>query len=167
MAILDILEFPDPRLRQVAKEVDTVDDEVRQLVSDMIDTMYESNGIGLAATQVIAHLRIVVIDVSEEREQAQVFINPRVDVLSDALHSYQEGGLSVPGFYENVERPERVQINALDIEGKPFSIETEGLLAVCIQHEIDHLEGKLFVDYLSALKRNRIRQKLLKERRQA
>lgn len=167
MAILDILEFPDPRLRQVAKEVDTVDDEVRQLVSDMIDTMYDSNGIGLAATQVNAHLRIVVIDVSEERDQAQVFINPRVDVLSDALHSYQEGCLSVPGFYENVERPERVQINALDIEGKPFSIETEGLLAVCIQHEIDHLEGKLFVDYLSALKRNRIRQKLLKERRQA
>lgn len=167
MAILEILEFPDPQLRTIAKPVAVVDDSVRQLVDDMIETMYEAEGVGLAATQVNVHKRVIVLDVSEGRDQAQVFINPKIKVIDETPHSYQEGCLSVPGFYEEVERPTAVKVAALDRHGEQFIIEPDGLLSVCIQHEIDHLNGKLFVDYISALKRNRIKQKLQKEKRLA
>ncbi|MGB5323977.1 MAG: peptide deformylase [Pseudomonadales bacterium] len=167
MAILDILEFPDPQLRTVARPVETVDDSIRQLVDDMIETMYEAEGVGLAATQVNVHKRVIVIDVSEARDQPQVFINPRIKVIDTTPHCYQEGCLSVPGFYEEVERPLGVRVAALARNGEKFVIEPDGLLAVCIQHEVDHLNGKLFVDYISALKRNRIKQKLQKEKRLA
>jgi len=165
MAILDILEFPDPRLRTVAKPVTEVDDKIRQLIDDMFETMYEAPGIGLAATQVNMHLRVVVIDVSEDRSQPMVFINPEVSVLDEELHEYDEGCLSVPGFYETVVRPEHVRVSALDRNGEAFTLEPEGLLAVCIQHELDHLNGKLFVDYVSPIKRQRIRKKLEKKHR--
>jgi peptide deformylase len=166
MAILEILEFPDPRLRTVAKPVETVDDALRKLIDDMIETMYAASGIGLAASQVDVHQRLLVIDVSEERDQPQVFINPRITPLTDDLAPYEEGCLSVPGFYEKVERPARVRIQALDRDGEPLDIEAEGMLATCIQHEIDHLDGKLFVDYISRLKRDRIKKKLQKVQRQ-
>ncbi len=166
MAILNILEFPDSRLRTIAKPVAVVDDEVRQLVDDMFETMYEAPGIGLAATQVNVHKRIVVMDLSEDRSEPLVFINPEFEALTDEMEQYQEGCLSVPGFYENVDRPQRVKINALGRDGKPFEMIAEGLLAVCIQHECDHLNGKLFVDYLSNLKRDRIKKKLEKLHRQ-
>ncbi|WP_323846109.1 peptide deformylase [Microbulbifer magnicolonia] len=165
MAKLEILEFPDARLRQVAKPVDRVTDELRQLVDDMFETMYAAPGVGLAATQVNVHQRIVVIDVSEDQSEPLVFINPEIEVLDEEIHQYDEGCLSVPGFYETVERPRKVRIKALDREGEAFAIEAEGLLAVCIQHEVDHLDGKLFVDYISPLKRNRIRSKLEKSQR--
>ncbi|MGH8352764.1 MAG: peptide deformylase [Pseudomonas sp.] len=165
MAILNILEFPDPRLRTIAKPVDGVDDALRQLIDDMFETMYEAPGIGLAATQINVHKRLVVIDVSEDKSQPLVFINPEFETLSDELEQYQEGCLSVPGFYETVERPQKVKIKALDRNGEPFEMLAEGLLAVCIQHECDHLNGKLFVDYLSSLKRDRIRKKLEKQHR--
>ena len=167
MAILDILEFPDPLLRTVAKPVASVDDGVRRLVDDMIETMYDAEGIGLAATQVNVHQRVVVIDVSEARDAPQVFINPQIKIIDDTPTQYQEGCLSVPGYYEEVERPSRVKVGALDRHGEKFILEPDGVLAVCIQHEIDHLNGKLFVDYISPLKRDRIKQKLLKERRLA
>lgn len=163
MAILNILEFPDPRLRTIAKPVVEVDDTVRQLISDMFETMYAAPGIGLAATQVNVHQRIVVIDVSENQDEPLVFINPEFEPLTEDLEEMQEGCLSVPGFYETVTRPERVRVKALDQDGKPFDRICEGLLAVCIQHECDHLNGKLFVDYLSNLKRDRIRKKLEKQ----
>lgn len=166
MAILEILEFPDPRLRTVAKPVETVDDALRKLIDDMIETMYAASGIGLAASQVDVHQRLLVIDISEERDQPQVFINPRITPLTDDLAPYEEGCLSVPGFYEKVERPARVRIQALDRDGEPLDIEAEGMLATCIQHEIDHLDGKLFVDYISRLKRDRIKKKLQKVQRQ-
>jgi peptide deformylase len=166
MAILDILEFPDTRLRTIAKPVAVVDDEVRQLVDDMFETMYEAPGIGLAATQVNVHKRIVVMDLSEDRSEPRVFINPEFEVLTDEVDQYQEGCLSVPGFYENVDRPQKVKIKALDRDGQPYELIAEGLLAVCIQHECDHLNGKLFVDYLSTLKRDRIKKKLEKLHRQ-
>ena len=166
MAILNILEFPDPRLRTIAKPVAVVDDEVRQLVDDMFETMYEAPGIGLAATQVNVHKRIVVMDLSEDRTEPRVFINPEFESLTDEMDQYQEGCLSVPGFYENVDRPQKVKIKALDRDGKPYELIAEGLLAVCIQHECDHLNGKLFVDYLSTLKRDRIKKKLEKLHRQ-
>ncbi|HEX5676682.1 MAG TPA: peptide deformylase [Alcanivorax sp.] len=166
MAKLEILEFPDPRLRTVAKPVETVDDALRKLIDDMIETMYEASGIGLAASQVNVHKRLLVIDVSESRDQPQVFINPEITPLTEDLAPYEEGCLSVPGFYEKVERPSRVRIRALDRNGEPFEIETDGLLATCIQHEIDHLDGKLFVDYVSRLKRDRIKKKLQKVHRQ-
>ncbi|MBU3058593.1 peptide deformylase [Pseudomonas indica] len=166
MAILNILEFPDPRLRTIAKPVETVDDSLRQLIDDMFETMYAAPGIGLAATQVNVHKRLVVIDVSEDKTQPLVFINPEFEPLTDELDQYQEGCLSVPGFYENVERPQRVRVKALDRNGEAFEMICEGLLAVCIQHECDHLNGKLFVDYLSSLKRDRIRKKLEKQHRQ-
>lgn len=166
MAILNILEFPDPRLRTLAKPVVEVDDGIRQLVDDMFETMYDAQGIGLAATQVNVHKRVVVMDLSEEKTEPMVFINPEIEALCDDLAPYQEGCLSVPGFYESVERPLRVRIRALDRDGRPFEQEAEGLLAVCIQHECDHLNGKLFVDYLSSLKRDRIRKKLEKQHRQ-
>lgn len=163
MAILNILEFPDPRLRTVAKPVVEVDDTVRQLVSDMFETMYAAPGIGLAATQVNVHQRIVVIDVSDNLDEPLVFINPEFEPLTEDLEEMQEGCLSVPGFYETVTRPERVRVKALDQDGNPIDRVCEGLLAVCIQHECDHLNGKLFVDYLSNLKRDRIRKKLEKQ----
>ncbi|QAY83313.1 peptide deformylase [Pseudomonas arsenicoxydans] len=166
MAILDILEFPDSRLRTIAKPVTVVDDEVRQLVDDMFETMYEAPGIGLAATQVNVHKRIVVMDLSEDRSEPRVFINPEFEALTDEMEQYQEGCLSVPGFYENVDRPQKVKVKALDRDGQPYELIAEGLLAVCIQHECDHLNGKLFVDYLSNLKRDRIKKKLEKLHRQ-
>ena len=166
MAKLEILEFPDPRLREVAKPVDQVTDELRVLVDDMFETMYDAPGVGLAATQINVHKRIVVIDVSEDQSEPLVFINPEVEVLDEEIHQYDEGCLSVPGFYETVERPRRVRVKAVDREGEAFAMEAEGLLAVCIQHELDHLDGKLFVDYISPLKRNRIRSKLEKAHRQ-
>ncbi len=166
MAILDILEFPDPRLRTVAKPVESMTAETAQLIDDMLETMYQANGIGLAATQINVHQRVVVIDVSEERDQPLVFINPEITVLEGPDHEYDEGCLSVPGFYETVSRPENITVNALDREGNSFEMTPEGLLAVCIQHELDHLNGKLFVDYISPLKRKRIRSKLEKLQKQ-
>ena len=165
MAILDILEFPDPQLRTIARPVKEVDERIKQLVRDMTETMYDAEGIGLAATQINVHRQIVVIDVSEERDTTLVFINPSIEVLDPELHNYQEGCLSVPGYYEEVSRPTAVKVKALNEKGEAFEITAEGLLAVCIQHDMDHLNGKLFVDYISALKRNRIKQKLQKERR--
>jgi peptide deformylase len=166
MAILNILEFPDPRLRTKAKLVEVVDDALRQLIDDMFETMYAAPGIGLAATQVDVHKRLVVMDLSEDNSEPMVFINPEFTTLTDEMEPYQEGCLSVPGFYENVERPVKVRINALDRNGEAFELIAEGLLAVCIQHECDHLNGKLFVDYLSTLKRDRIKKKLEKQHRQ-
>jgi len=165
MAILNILEFPDPRLRTLAKPVKAVDDALRQLIDDMFETMYAAPGIGLAATQINVHQRLVVMDLSEDQSEPRVFINPELEVLTDDLGPYQEGCLSVPGFYENVDRPLKVKIKALDRDGQPFEEIAEGLLAVCIQHECDHLNGKLFVDYLSGLKRDRIKKKLEKQHR--
>lgn len=165
MTILNILEFPDPKLRTKAQPVTEFDANIKQLVADMFETMYAAPGVGLAATQVDVHRRVIVIDVSEEQNQPLVFINPEVEVLDDVLHDYDEGCLSVPGFYESVTRPEHIRVVAQDAEGKSFEMQPEGLLAVCIQHEIDHLDGKLFVDYLSSLKRQRIRKKLEKEHR--
>ncbi|MNF40876.1 Peptide deformylase [compost metagenome] len=165
MAILNILEFPDPRLRTHAKPVDVVDDALRQLIDDMFETMYAAPGIGLAATQVNVHKRLVVMDLSEDKSEPRVFINPEFEPLTEQMDQYQEGCLSVPGFYENVDRPQKVGIKALDRDGQPFELIAEGLLAVCIQHECDHLNGKLFVDYLSSLKRDRIKKKLEKQHR--
>jgi peptide deformylase len=165
MAILEILEFPDPRLRTVAKPVAVVDDRIRRLVDDMFETMYEAPGVGLAATQVNVHERVVVIDVTEDKSQPLVFINPEITVLDDSFQDYDEGCLSVPGFFESVTRPERIRVTALDRDGASFTLEPEGLLAVCIQHELDHLNGKLFVDYVSPIKRSRIRKKLEKKHR--
>ena len=165
MAKLNILEFPDPRLRTKAAPVSEVNDAIRQLISDMFETMYAAKGVGLAATQVNVHQRIMVLDVSDGRDQPRVFINPEVTVLDQAPESYEEGCLSVPGFQEKVVRPRQVKVTALDAYGEPFTLEPDGLLAVCIQHEIDHLNGKLFVDYLSPVKRNRIRQRLEKQHR--
>jgi len=165
MAILTILEFPDPRLRNIAKPVVEVNDDIRRIISDMFETMYAAPGIGLAATQVNIHQQIIVMDVSEEKNDPLVFINPNVTVQDETLESYDEGCLSVPGFYEMVERPVGITVEALDKEGEPFTLVPNGLLAVCIQHEIDHLNGKLFVDYLSSMKRQRIRKKLEKQHR--
>jgi peptide deformylase len=166
MAILNILEFPDPRLRTIAKPVGMVDDALRQLIDDMFETMYDAPGIGLAATQVNVHKRLVVMDLSEDRSEPRVFINPEFEILTDEVEQYQEGCLSVPGFYENVDRPTKLKIKALDRDGQPYELVAEGLLAVCIQHECDHLNGKLFVDYLSTLKPDRIKKKLEKLHRQ-
>ncbi len=165
--ILDILEYPDPRLRTIAKPVDEVTDDIRKLIDDMFETMYDAPGIGLAATQVNVHKQIIVMDLSEDKSEPRVFINPSVEVLDGDLEDMQEGCLSVPGFYEDVSRIEHVMIRAIDRDGKPYELEARGLLAVCIQHEMDHLNGKLFVDYLSSLKRNRIRKKLEKLHKQS
>jgi peptide deformylase len=164
MATLEILEFPDPRLRTKAQPVAVVDDALRRLVADMFATMYAAPGIGLAASQVNVHKRLIVIDISEERNQPRVFINPEI-VLRDGDEETEEGCLSVPGIYEKVRRAERITVRALDRDGVAFELRAEGLLAVCIQHEMDHLDGKLFVDYLSELKRTRIRNRLEKERK--
>lgn len=166
MAILNILEFPDPKLRTIAKPVKNIDDKIRSIIKDMFETMYDANGVGLAATQVDIHQQIIVIDVSEERNKPLVFINPSIEVINEELDGYEEGCLSVPGFNESIERPKHVRVTALNEQGETFTTEPEGLLAVCIQHEMDHLNGKLFVDYLSTLKRNRIRKKLEKIHRQ-
>ena len=164
MARLDILVYPDPRLRTRAVPVEAVDDGIRQLAADMLETMYEAPGIGLAATQVNVHKRLLVADVSEDRSDPHVLINPEI-VEKDGVEVMEEGCLSVPGFFEKVERADHIKVRALGLDGEPYELEAEGLLAVCIQHEMDHLEGKLFVDYLSQLKRQRIRKKLEKGRR--
>lgn len=166
MARLAILEYPDPRLRTRATPVTKVDERIRRLVDDMFETMYEAPGIGLAATQVDVHERILVMDVSEERNAPYTFINPEITV-QEGEHEYEEGCLSVPDVYELVSRAERIKVRALDRHGQPFELEAEGLLAVCIQHELDHLDGKLFVDYLSELKRERLRKRFLKRARRA
>ncbi len=166
MAILDVLRFPDERLRTVAKPVATVNDEIKELISDMFETMRDEKGIGLAATQVDRHVQVVVMDVSEDQNQPRVFINPEITERDGATIS-EEGCLSVPNNYAKVERAEHIRVTALDAEGERFELEAEGLLAICIQHELDHLKGKLFVDYLSPLKRQRIRKKLEKEARLA
>ena len=165
MALLNILYFPDPRLRTVAKPVVDFDENLRQLASDMFETMYEAPGIGLAATQVDHHIRLLVMDVSDERNNPRCLINPRI-IAADGDDEMDEGCLSVPGYYEKVRRAEHIRVSAQDENGDSYKFEAEGLEAVCIQHEIDHLEGKLFVDYLSALKRNRIRSKLIKAQKQ-
>lgn len=165
MAILAILEYPDPRLRTVAKPVPEVNDEIRQVVDDMLETMYNANGVGLAATQVDFHQRIVVMDLSEEGNQPEVLINPRYEPIGDEKSDLQEGCLSVPGFYELLDRWARVRLIALDRDGKEYSKECDGLAAVCVQHELDHLEGKLFIDSLSRLKLDRIKKKLGKKNR--
>jgi len=165
MAILEILTFPDPRLRNHAKPVAVVDDTIRRLVDDMLDTMYQAPGIGLAATQVNVAKQVVVIDVTEDHSAPLCLINPQI-IERDGEEEMEEGCLSVPGFSDKVTRAERVRIKALDRNGQPFELAADGLLAVCIQHELDHLDGKLFVDYLSGLKRQRIRKKLEREGKQ-
>ncbi|MDY7025288.1 MAG: peptide deformylase [Pseudomonadota bacterium] len=162
MSLLPILHFPDPRLRKQAKTVSTVDDSIRQLVDDMLETMYESKGIGLAATQVNVQKRVVVMDLSEQRDQPMVFINPVITPLN-GKQTYDEGCLSVPGFYETIERDDKIKVDFLDKNGDPQTLEADGLLSVCLQHELDHLEGKLFVDYLSTFKRQRIKEKMRKQ----
>jgi peptide deformylase len=167
MAQLPILKYPDPRLNKVAKPVGTVDARVRQLVADMIETMYAAEGIGLAATQVDVHERVIVIDTSETHDQALVLINPELVARSEEMAFSDEGCLSVPTTYDKVARHARVSVRALDREGKAFEMEADGLMAVCIQHEMDHLIGRVFVEYLSPLKRERIRTRMLKRAREA
>jgi peptide deformylase len=165
MARLPIVEFPDPRLRTVARPVQAVDGRIRQLIDDMFETMYEAPGIGLAATQVDVHERLLVLDVSEDKSYPMVFINPEI-LSAEGSQVYQEGCLSVPGIYADVKRAEKIVVRALDRDGQPFELTAEGLLSVCIQHEMDHLAGKVFVDYLSPLKRELVRKKLAKQRRE-
>ena len=159
MALLNVLCYPDPRLHKVAKPVAQVDARIKKIVADMAETMYEAPGVGLAATQVDIHERIVVIDVSDEQNELMVFINPEIVWASTEMKSWREGCLSVPEFYDEVERPAEIRVKALDIDGKEFEVNADGLLAVCLQHELDHLQGKVFVEYLSILKRTRISQK--------
>ena len=166
MARLEILEFPDPRLRTVAKPVDTVDDTLRQLIDDMLETMYEAQGIGLAATQVNVHRRLLVLDISETRDAPRVYINPEI-VAAEGSETCEEGCLSVPGIYAEVSRAGSVRVAALDRNGDAFEEELDGLHAICLQHEMDHLQGKLFVDYLSPLKRRMVTKKLQKQRKVA
>lgn len=166
MSLLTILRYPDPRLHKVAKPVTVFDERLKKLAADMAETMYRAPGVGLAATQVDVHEQLIVIDTSETNDDLRVFVNPEIVWASEQKQVYDEGCLSVPGVYDGVERPARVKVRALDIEGKPFELEADGLLAVCIQHEMDHLKGKVFVEYLSPLKRNRIRTKLQKEERE-
>ena len=167
MALLPILEYPDPRLHKIAKPVAEVDDRVRQIVKDMAETMYDAEGVGLAATQVDIHERIVVIDVSEERNDLLVLINPQITARSDDKTIYEEGCLSVPGIYDKVERASEVTVEALNEQGEKYTLDADGLLAICIQHELDHLVGKVFVEHLSNLKQNRIKTKLKKAEREA
>ena len=162
MALLTVLCYPDPRLHQVAKPVAEVDARIKKIVADMADTMYDAPGVGLAATQVDIHERIIVIDVSDEQNELRVFINPEITWSSTETKSWREGCLSVPDFYDEVVRPANIKLKALDLDGQEFEIEADGLLAVCLQHELDHLQGKVFVEYLSFLKRNRISQKMKK-----
>jgi len=162
MALLPILRYPDPRLHTVAKPVAEVNDRIRQLVDDMLATMYEAKGVGLAATQVDVHERVVVIDTSEERDDARVLINPEIIAASDEMIVWDEGCLSVPTIYDKVDRHARVRVRALNRDGQPYEFDADELLAVCVQHELDHLLGKVFVEYLSPLKRNRIKTKMVK-----
>ncbi len=166
MPLRTILRYPDPRLHKIAKPVTVFDDRLRQLVADMAETMYEAPGIGLAATQIDVHEQVIVIDVSDTRDQLQVLINPEILWSSEERRVYDEGCLSVPGIFDGVERPSQVRIRALDVNGAATEFEADGLLAVCVQHEMDHLRGKVFVEYLSPLKRNRIKSKLQKEERE-
>jgi peptide deformylase len=166
MSQLNILRYPDPRLHKVAKPVLAFDARLKQLIADMAETMYAAPGIGLAATQVDVHEQIIVIDISDTHDDLRVLINPEVIWASAEKQVYDEGCLSVPGIYDGVERPARVKVRALDADGNPFEIDADGLMAVCVQHEIDHLKGKVFVEYLSPLKRNRIKNKLVKEERE-
>ncbi len=165
MAILNILRYPDPRLHKVAQAVTVFDERLARLAADMAETMYEAPGIGLAASQVDVHEQLVVIDISEEKNALVAYVNPEIIWASDEKQVYDEGCLSVPGIYDGVERHARVKVRAQDVKGEFFEVEAEGLLAVCIQHEMDHLKGKVFVEYLSPLKRNRIKTKLVKEER--
>lgn len=162
MTLRTILNYPDPRLRTLAKPVETFDDRLKTLIDDMFETMYHAKGIGLAASQIDEHIQLIVMDLSEENNQPRVFINPKITPLVDEQFTYEEGCLSVPDYYDKVDRPKRVKIEALDQDGNAFEEEAEGMLAVCIQHEIDHLNGKLFVDYLSKLKQDRARDKVRK-----
>jgi peptide deformylase len=166
MALLNILRYPDPRLHTVAKPVAAVDDRIRQLVDDMIETMHAAEGVGLAATQVDVHERLIVMDTSDTHDQPRVLINPEITWASDELLVNEEGCLSVPTIYDKVQRHARVRVRALGRDGQPYEFESEGLTAVCVQHELDHLLGKVFVEYLSPLKRDRIRQKMLKKTRE-
>lgn len=166
MPLLKILHYPDPRLHTVAKPIAAVDDEIRQLAADMAETMYAAPGIGLAATQVDRHLRMILVDISEAKDELRIFINPEI-VAKDGETVYEEGCLSVPGIYDKVTRAEHIKVRALDLHGNPFELEADGLLAICIQHEIDHLDGKVFVEYLSRLKQERIKHKLKKQAREA
>ena len=166
MAKLTILEFPDPRLRTKAAPVTDFDAALKKLAADMLETMYEAPGIGLAATQVNVHRQILVLDVSEDKNQPMIIVNPKI-AAREGSQTYQEGCLSVPGIFADVTRADAITVNALDRDGKPFELQVDGLLAVCIQHEMDHLEGKLFVDYLSPLKREMVRKKLAKQRKNA
>lgn len=167
MALLPILCYPDPKLHTLAKSVQAVDARIKTLIADMLETMYESKGVGLAATQVDVHERLIVLDVSEGRDLPQVLINPTILWASPEVHMNEEGCLSVPGIYDNVKRHDAVKVEALDGDGNKRLIEADGLLAVCIQHEMDHLMGKVFVEYLSPLKRNRIKTKMVKAQREA
>ncbi len=164
MAILEILHYPDPRLHTVAKPVKVFDAALQRLIEDMAETMYAAPGIGLAATQVNQHIQLLIIDISETKDQLQVFINPKI-VEKDGEQVYEEGCLSVPGIYDNVTRAEKIVVEAMNEKGEPFKLEAHGLLSVCIQHEMDHLLGKVFVEYLSPLKRTRIKNKMLKQQR--
>ncbi|WP_297910288.1 peptide deformylase [Thiomonas sp.] len=166
MALLNILQYPDPRLHTVAKPVAQVDDRVRAIVADMFETMYAAKGVGLAATQVDIHERIIVVDTSEQRDQPMVLINPQIVERSADCKEWEEGCLSLPGIYDKVTRPDRIRVRALDARGEGFEIEADGLMAVCVQHEMDHLEGKVFVDYLSSLKRSRIKVRMRKRQRE-
>ncbi len=166
MALLNILHYPDKRLHTVAKPVRAVDERIRQLVVDMTETMYEAPGVGLAATQVDVHERVVVIDVSEDKTDLRVLINPEILSFSDEHKTYEEGCLSVPGVYDEVDRPAKIRVRALSLQGEPVEFEAEGLLAVCVQHELDHLNGKVFVQHLSMLKQTRLKAKLRKEQRE-
>lgn len=167
MAMLTILRYPDKRLHKVARPVQAIDERIRKLAADMLETMYAAEGVGLAATQVDVHERLIVLDVSEERDAPMVLINPELIWSSDDRELHQEGCLSLPGIYEEIERAERIRVRAHDEHGQLQEIEADGLLAICIQHEMDHLVGKVFVDYLSALKRGRIKTRLLKSEREA
>lgn len=166
MALLPILRYPDPRLHKVATPVTVFDERLKKLIDDMAQTMYAAPGIGLAATQIDVHEQLLVLDISEKSNDLQVFINPEIVWASAEKQLYKEGCLSVPGIYDDVERAAQIKVRALDAQGKPFEIDADGLLAICIQHEMDHLKGKVFVEYLSGLKRDRIKTKLLKEERQ-
>ncbi len=166
MALLNILRYPDPRLHKIARPVTVFDARLKTLVADMAETMYAAPGVGLAASQVDVHEQIIVIDISDTNRELRVFINPELLWTSEETQVYDEGCLSVPGIYDGVERPARVKVRAYDVDGQAFEVDADGLLAVCIQHEMDHLKGKVFVEYLSPLKRNRIKTKMLKEERE-
>ena len=165
MAILNILRYPDARLHKIAKPVTEFGERLQQLVADMAETMYDAPGVGLAASQVDVHEQLILVDISETKDELRVFINPQIVWASADKQVYDEGCLSVPGIYDGVERPSQVKVRALNQKGEVFELEADGLMAVCIQHELDHLAGKVFVDYLSPLKRNRIKAKMLKENR--